>query len=664
MIINHNLPAMNASRQYKTNAKSTKKSSEKLSTGYRINRASDDAAGLAISEKMRAQIRGLNQASDNIQDGISYVQTAEGALNEVSDMLNRMTELAVQAANDTNTDDDREAIDLEIQELKEAIQSIFTDTKYNDMQIWGEDNSTPTPIGTQKVKAVATKNVSQSFRISETNKWAVAKTAYTIKADENGYWVTWTGWNGKTYETTKTSWEDSGLSIDDSGKVTSDGSLNIKVNSTTLDTVTHKELEGIALSFGFSVERDATIADIVASINESDVETSNSASCYMTIKRDTSVVTNGLSISGSSSMTYAAFLYSDRTFGTNDSEHIEAKSYTASTGSDIYKSSFTMGYADSSSTQDAQDNAAQSNWTVNAEATSSSITANTYDGMQNIENHYWWYQSTYTSGGYTYHRYYGSGGSLSKDGITKGSLDEIQRSDDVANQYNLQNVAYTRLFFSMSTDDTGYLALNDTAYNPSNVGSYTLTISGVRASTTDDDVKNLMDSIQAIDIYSSGYGSGYISTYALSSAVGGKIKQIDQTVYDYDIQLHVQCGSDAGDYIIIEYTALTLDKIGIKNANTLTQSDASEAIEAINNAREVVSGQRALFGSYQNRLEHARSVDDITAENTQSAESTLRDLDMAEGMVEHSKNNILLQVAQAMIAQANQSPDSVINLLQ
>ena len=117
MIIQHNMQAANANRMLGTVVTSQAKSTEKLSSGYRINRAADDAAGLSISEKMRGQIRGLNQASTNAQDGISLIQTAEGALTETHSILQRMRELAVQAATDTNVDKDREAIQSEIDEL-------------------------------------------------------------------------------------------------------------------------------------------------------------------------------------------------------------------------------------------------------------------------------------------------------------------------------------------------------------------------------------------------------------------------------------------------------------------------------------------------------------------------------------------------------------------
>ena len=114
MVVQHNLSAMNTNRQMGMVTNSLQKSTEKLSSGYKINRAADDAAGLSISEKMRAQIRGLDKASDNAQDGISLIQVAEGALNETHSILQRMNELATQAANDTNTTDDRTAIKAEI----------------------------------------------------------------------------------------------------------------------------------------------------------------------------------------------------------------------------------------------------------------------------------------------------------------------------------------------------------------------------------------------------------------------------------------------------------------------------------------------------------------------------------------------------------------------
>jgi flagellin len=137
MIINHNMNAMNAHRQMINNNNNAGKSQEKLSSGLRINRAGDDAAGLSISEKMRGQIRGLDQAGRNAQDGISLIQTAEGALTETHSILQRMRELAVQGANDTNVAGDRTAIKTEMDELSKEITRISTDTEFNTQKLVG-----------------------------------------------------------------------------------------------------------------------------------------------------------------------------------------------------------------------------------------------------------------------------------------------------------------------------------------------------------------------------------------------------------------------------------------------------------------------------------------------------------------------------------------------
>ena len=141
MVVQHNLTAANTNRQLGITTNGLQKSTEKLSSGYKINRAADDAAGLSISEKMRNQIRGLNKASDNAQDGISLVQTAEGALNEVHSMLQRMSELAVQASNGTNASQDRTALDNEVQQLKTEIKRVGTTTQFNKMDILTGDFS-------------------------------------------------------------------------------------------------------------------------------------------------------------------------------------------------------------------------------------------------------------------------------------------------------------------------------------------------------------------------------------------------------------------------------------------------------------------------------------------------------------------------------------------
>lgn len=161
MVVQHNLTAVNTNRQLGITTNGLQKSTEKLSSGYKINRAADDAAGLSISEKMRNQIRGLNKASDNAQDGISLVQTAEGALNEVHSMLQRMSELAVQAANGTNATADRTALNDEVQQLKTEIQRVGSTTQFNKMNILDGGFS----AGTKKALQVGA-NANQTISIA------------------------------------------------------------------------------------------------------------------------------------------------------------------------------------------------------------------------------------------------------------------------------------------------------------------------------------------------------------------------------------------------------------------------------------------------------------------------------------------------------------------
>lgn len=183
MIINHNMNALNAHRNSVLNTTASGKSMEKLSSGLRINRAGDDAAGLAISEKMRGQIKGLNQAQRNAQDGISYIQTMEGALNEVSDMLTRAKELAVQSANGTYSTTDKANIGAELGKLKEEIDHILDDTKFNgiDMKTGAsiaiDDNATLVTIAGTDIKA----SVALTSNSSATDVTAMIETVSTAR---------------------------------------------------------------------------------------------------------------------------------------------------------------------------------------------------------------------------------------------------------------------------------------------------------------------------------------------------------------------------------------------------------------------------------------------------------------------------------------------------
>lgn len=183
MVVQHNLTAMNSSRQLGMVTSQQAKSSEKLSSGYRINRAADDAAGLTISEKMRSQIRGLNKASSNAQDGISLIQTAEGALNEVHAILQRMNELAVQAANDPNTTADRGALQAEIDQLTSEIDRIHSTTQFNTMNLLdGSFTGKNLQVGSLKGQAISIAISSMGASAIGVNALAVSSFASAGKA--------------------------------------------------------------------------------------------------------------------------------------------------------------------------------------------------------------------------------------------------------------------------------------------------------------------------------------------------------------------------------------------------------------------------------------------------------------------------------------------------
>ena len=179
MVVQHNLTAMNSNRMLGVTTNAQAKSTEKLSSGYKINRAADDAAGLSISEKMRKQIRGLTQASSNAQDGISAVQTAEGALNEVQDMLQRMNELAVKAANGTNSEDDRNYIQDEVNQLIKEIDRVSTTTKFNETYLLKGDDANKATIA----KATVALDVEQA---GDPNNKAKYKITMGVTAPTNG----------------------------------------------------------------------------------------------------------------------------------------------------------------------------------------------------------------------------------------------------------------------------------------------------------------------------------------------------------------------------------------------------------------------------------------------------------------------------------------------
>ena len=410
MVVQHNLSAMNANRMLSSTTSSLSKSTEKLSSGYRINRAADDAAGLSISEKMRKQIKGLTQASSNAQDGISCVQTAEGALTEVHSMLQRMNELAVQSSNGTNSQTDRKAIQDEIDQLSSEIDRVSKTTKFNE---------------TYLLKGDATKTTNATFM----------KSGYAI---------------GGT-------------------------SLYKKGENTALTSDTLKE----ALAKGEKI---------------------------YTVDKD----------------------------GAQDDTHLAVKG-----------------------------------------------------------EHYAYVTKLYDE----------DGKEVSAENVAAGKKADGKTD---AGKYFTSSAAGT----------------------------------GVTNKTTLEVAK--------------GTNANQSASFTESTPVNGSIS----------FSLHVGADSAEDNKIVVNIDSMSAAGIGVKGLKVDTEDDATAAIDRIAEAVQKVSSQRSTLGAVQNRLEHTIANLDNVVENTTSAESRIRDTDMAQEMVNYSKNNILAQAGQSMLAQANQSNQGVLSLLQ
>ena len=404
MVVQHNLQAMNANRMLNVTTGAQSKSTEKLSSGYRINRAADDAAGLTISEKMRKQIRGLDQASTNAQDGVSAVQTAEGALTEVHSMLQRMNELAVQSANGTNAQSDRQAIQDEIDQLATEIDRVSETTKFNEIYLLKGDTKTASKANFMKSTYVMAKDL-----------YAKGGTA-VLTADQ------------------------------------------LK--------------EELAKGNKVYTKKETNAGD------QTDADIAEAGKDYA----------------------YATKLY-------------DAKGKE-----------------------------------VSAEQIADSKNA---DGKTNATNYY------------------------------------VNEKGNVAN--------------------------------------------AITISAADAKAKN----IQPFDV------NGELS-----------------------FNLHVGADSAADNKIAVKIESMSAAGIGVKGLKVDTEDDATAAIDRIAEAVAKVSSQRSALGAVQNRLEHTIDNLDNVVENTTAAESRIRDTDMAEEMVNYSKNNILAQAGQSMLAQANQSTQGVLSLLQ
>ncbi|NMO96620.1 flagellin [Paenibacillus lemnae] len=587
MIINHNIAALNTHRQLSANTANTNKNIEKLSSGLRINRAGDDAAGLAISEKMRGQIRGLDQASRNAQDGISLIQTAEGALNETHSILQRMREISNQSANGTNTDSDRQALQDEMNQLTSEINRIGNTTEFNTQKLLNGG------IGSSESSKM-TKAASASFEVATTatnyNAFAVADIADAADAK-----ITVDGRTFNLQSVFEQEWASdykaSGGAgdIDDfinelknvtSGGVKLSDVVNIDKNAAGDLKITAKS-EGanskISIDAGTGTDADA-VANMFSVDSAANLNTTGSGDGVVigtpaTIERAGLQAANDLS----SDVTLAANSTFEIKVGTESAVKIDlgpdAKTY------------------DIDNTDDNVANAARADLVKDLNA---ALQKAGLDGKVTA--------------------------SLSAD-------NEIQFISETGKDLEL-------------TDGTG------------------TPLTGIGFATADlTAVKNVEQVVGA-----GAQGTGFSTKFQIGANTGQSMSLNINDVRSAALGITGNAGQ-AGFTKENSVTNGTNDIKAEAALNISTREDASKAIDVLDKATSLVSSERAKLGAVQNRLEHTINNLGTASENLTAAESRIRDVDMAKEMMEQTKNNILAQAAQAMLAQANQQPQGVLQLL-
>lgn len=634
MKIQHNLSAINSNRQLGLMNDVKSKTSEKLSSGYKINRAADDAAGLAISEKMRRQIRGLSQASENVQDGVSYVQVADGALAEIDEMLARMTQLCVQAATDTLTDEDRAEINKEIQQIKMECNRVFHVTKFNERPIWDENNQTKVPIGTEP-RPIYTSTIGNTGTIDDVNKAAWPSDSYFhYSTTDSGLKVSWKGYDGIDYESNEIPWPS-----EDELK----SGFTVRLDETTMDySDKYKAAKGIEMGFTFTLDEDATLDMLVQDLNgkQAQVWTSYSVSG--------SAIGDGENFSISGTFNYlAGLMYRDKISGVEDRMEPKDSTNNRQESDTADTISFKFDFGKGSETEPSSPSTFPVTVSYNNSVSTSCGTRN--DSTKGL----WW--DTYI------HGQYGISPSTSNSDLEEAVKSALSAKENPYNQKSVELNDYggtLMISLGVASDVALKYGANGSSLTTGQggIGALTLYIPVSKDETTDS-VLQRIKGITGADLTSSN----------LNGISRGNIfaSNFDANIYGGTMALNIQAGADntPGDIIPIVYEVLNNNSLGINNLNTLTNVDARRGLDTIDAAAQIVDGQRAVFGAYQNRMEHAIRNLDNTVENTTASESIIRDADMAAEMVKYSNSNILTNAGEAMLGQANQTYQGVMALL-
>lgn len=718
MVVTHNLSAENSRRQLSIISGTLSKKTQNLSSGYRINKAADDAAGLSISEKMRKQVRGLTQATLNAEDGISMVQTADGALEEVHDMLQRMNELCAQAANGTNAASDRQNIQDEVSQLITEIDRVSETTRFNETNLLDGSiakpgrNYTTSALNNKKIEAVKKKLADDKAKYIVLN----GKNAGNEVTDEDikntkGVKIVYikddvvttqtpAGNNTLTdpkYDILKKVLKEeivpnAVLSIMDAYKPAydflKDSSIGIGLRLGGNSEIGNGTLAYVGMGYSYysnnTVVPDMLTYQLAVNYDYLRFNSDNTLTDASRNELEVTIVHEMVHGFMDESLTNGMIGVVGGTLATSDSYPKWFKEGMAQTASGGYydKNDFVAGLGISTSTSEA-----------------------------NIENALNYYKLGGTADrcnygtGYLACMYLGylAGGSALNSSAIKTGLGKIL--SDLRGGKSLQTVVYdltgkttlTAFENSFASDAKGFvkdltqLVGNGTGgvignlttaddilvNNPENITLFQL-------NTTNDEVKNT---------YPSGYGvfSGGSATNAgtagSTTPTGGTIPggttgtgggsgsgtggtggtgtgiAASTKATGAGAALHIGADADMNNKLIVYIDAMDAESLGVSKVDVTTEDSATISIERVSLAIAQVSAQRSALGAYQNRLEHTIKNLDNVVENTTAAESQIRDTDMAKEMTAYANVSILQQAAQSMLVQANQSNQGVLSLI-
>lgn len=612
-----NIAAWNAERQLGITTKRTAKSTERLSSGYKINRAADDAAGLSISEKMRRQVRGLTQASLNAQDGISMVQTAEGAMNEIHDMLHRMNELSVKAATGTLTDSDRRMVDAEVQQLKTEIDGITDRTTFNEIDLFPDGGHSP---------------------------------YYASQMESKNYELTYNLTDGSMLVN----------SADGVAGVSRAGVQAVSSGSVLADTIANELIPSAAKQImdAFPALNNAVGTDTIKlGLSVSYIDGPNRTLAYasfrfynngkpfgMTIKVDAADF-NAADAEGTGSRAEAL-----RSTVAHELMH-SVMQYTLTDGMSGRKGSkFPTWFAEG--TAQLAGGGFATGWN-DALTFYADKLASENDTSQDAN--FKRYIQYYTVSG----RPYGHGYLAA---AYAGYLSNIKNGGSTAVTGQNIAVGMNKIFEDLLNGKSLDAALKD------------------NSGYSEQQLKNLFQNGDADLVefvrklsYESKGGAGSVITNALN--VGGSSLidtngsdsrfYVDNVFVDLSgpVEIGLQVGAEAGQHIEVNLFQMNTMALGLEETNVRTTEDADNAINAVKAAITAVSSARSYYGAIQNRLEHTINNLENVTENTTAAESRIRDVDVAEEMVRFSNNQILMQAGTSMLAQANQQSQMILSLL-